>query len=76
MQQSDPLNCVERIIKKIREIKQNKLLNKILLDYLHDKKNLPEFKNISNAEEIGKLHLYLSKFRSTSSCGKFYRIVS
>jgi hypothetical protein len=59
MLQSDPLNCVERIIKKIREIKQNKVLIKVLLDYIHDRKNLPEYKNVSDAEEVGKLNIFI-----------------
>ncbi len=56
MLQPDPLNCVERIIKKIREIKENKLMNKILIDYLYDRRNLPGIRNVSNIEVVvGKI---------------------
>jgi hypothetical protein len=51
MLQPDPLNCVERITKKIREIKQNKELYKILRDYFYDRHDLPGIKNSSSNEE-------------------------
>jgi hypothetical protein len=51
MLQPDPLNCVERIISKIREIKQNKQLYEVLKEYFYDRHNLPGYKNMSNEEE-------------------------
>lgn len=51
MLQPDPLNCVERIIKKIREIKENAKLNKILIEYFYERDNFPGIINPSNQDE-------------------------